>query len=129
MAFLLLGFVHFQGMVFCFESDGKVSLETAIGGICSDSFQNVSVLKQSGETNLKVAHCKQCKDMPISIEANEHQNKPFQLYQSLSHILVLTGASEFSIGYLAKVSAQQMPQPPPNRSSIHKILSTVKLII
>ena len=133
MALLLMGFANLQGMVLCFEPDGRVSLENAVGGICSDSFQAVTHLQSpvasSGEASLQGLHCKKCVDVPISIESTEHQDQQIQTDQGPVQMPMIAETASISIGYLATATEHQMPQPPPLRPAIHRFLGTIILLI
>lgn len=133
MALLVMGFANLQGMVLCFEPDGRVSLENAVGGICSDSFRAATSLQSSvassKEVSLKVLHCKKCVDVPISMESTEQQDQKIQPYQGPVQMPMLAGVPSAPIGYLATITKPQMSQPPPLRPAIHRLLGTIILLI
>lgn len=133
VALLLLGVSSFDGMVLCIESDGRVSLENAIGGICNDSFQDIQRIQSqavsSKEAQLQAAHCKRCVDLPISIDSAEHQDQKLQTHQGPVQMPLMAETPSIPIGYLATATENQMPQPPPLRPAIHRFLNTVVLLI
>ncbi|MBY0451194.1 MAG: hypothetical protein K2X01_11280 [Cyanobacteria bacterium] len=132
LAFLLINFGNAQGMVLCFEPDGRVTLEASIGGVCSDSFQAEQHSYQkiaSKKTTLHGLNCKHCVDIPISIETGEPHGSDIQAFQGPAQIPVIAQAPPVIVGYLATVTENILPHPPPVKPTIHTFLSTIVLLI
>jgi hypothetical protein len=132
IVFLAMGFTSLQGMVLCFEPDGRVSLESAIGGLCSDSFekeQQVQKASSPDKERLQAAHCQRCVDVPISFASSENEPQKLQISQYSVDMQMVTEAPAISVGYLATATQQQLPNPPPLRPALHRFLSTVVLLI
>lgn len=127
LAFLLLGLGSLNGMVLCFEPDGRVSIESAVGGACSDSVQEFQ--KSSDKPTIQATHCKSCVDIPLSIESAEQKKQQLQSFQVPVQMPMLAEVPSVSIGYLTTATEVQMPQPPPLRPVIHEFLNTVILLI
>jgi hypothetical protein len=131
LTFLLMGFANLQGMVLCFEPDGSITLENAIGGACSDAFQGHQSfqVKVSEKVGLQTAHCKRCVDIPIGLEAKEHEEQGLRAFQSSVDIPLPAQSPAIQAGYLATATRQQLPQPPPLPPALHRFLGTIVLLI
>jgi hypothetical protein len=132
LSFLLITLSNFQGMVLCFENDGRVTLESAIGGICSDSFESAQQVQQVAASKTPTwqgLNCKRCFDLPISMESADHQNPEMKVFQGPVQMPLIAEAPPIPVGYLATVTENLLPQPPPLRPAIHRFLNTVVLLI
>lgn len=131
LALLVLGISNFQGTVLCFESDGQVSLESAIGGLCSASFQETQTIQKSpsGKAILQTTHCKHCVDVSFSIIGGKHQEQGLRVFHGSVDIPMPNEVVILNEGYLATATQQQLSQPPPLRLAVHRFLSTIVLLI
>lgn len=133
LSFLLITLSNIQGMVLCFEKDGRVVLEPAIGGICSDSFEDAQRGQQIADSSKTLAwqglNCKRCFDLPVSIESADHQKSEMAAFQGPIQMPFLVEALPVPVGYLATATENLLPQPPPLRPARHRFLSTVVLLI
>ena len=131
-AYLLLSLCSLQGMVLCFEQSGEVSLETAINGICSESFQETEqpLSLAANHSILGTSHCKRCVDIPISLHGTVHSHDRLQVFQLKLDVPPLATTEQRFIGYLTRATVERLPQPPPpKKPTIHSFLSTVVLLI
>ncbi len=132
--YLALVVGHFQGLVFCIEKDGQVSLETGINGICIDVISENPLSKTvvSNRASLQaLTDCNRCVDVPVTITATGVQGfTPLSLFSSLQVPVALGARSAPMEAYLANATVKQMPHPPPLRKpEHHTYLGTVILLI
>lgn len=129
MAFLVLNLVTSHSFVLCFEPDGRVFLESAVGNVCGEAFQEMNALHQSTLASVKADHCQKCTDIPLTLKAliqpEQAPKTAFNLYQAP----LLAEVPSSLIRYSAGITYQQVPHPPPLGPSIHRFLSTTVLLI
>ncbi len=131
VAYVLFGLNSSQQMVLCFESDGRITLETGIGGVCGDSFQeSASHVQETTEPAFRIqAHCQKCFDLPISLQSTEPSAKIYPSFQGPGDLPLAVSSAPVLIGYLHTVTPSLLPHPPPIRPKIHQVLDTVILVI
>lgn len=129
--FLVLGLGSLNGLVICFEPDGRISLESGIAGVCSDSLAMAQDQQVSAEElSIDAAHCKRCVDIPITLESTQPHGSDIQTFSNPVSIPMVAMAPSQVVGYLSTLTESRMPQPPPPlKPSIHRFLNTVILLI
>jgi hypothetical protein len=73
LAFLAAGFGEAAGGVLCIGSDGHVSLEPALNGVCSEAAFPAAASGVRGEmqgsgSSMRASHCGPCVDFPFLVD-------------------------------------------------------------
>ena len=76
-------------MVLCVEADGRVMLEPAAGGKCSDLVQGIAAGEDLGEWVSAPAYCERCLDLPLTSEASYQLPRPVQTRVPLQAVPVM----------------------------------------
>ena len=127
-AYLIIGGLNVPGLVLCFETDGRISLETAIEGVCSDSLaeKNVAAIEAVSDEP-----CNRCTDISVGlniVEPQPHAN--LQELQGQSQEIVALAPLLVPVPNLAMLTMGVSPQPPPSpHRPIHQILGSIVLLI
>jgi hypothetical protein len=126
LAYLVISLCNAPGMVLCYEKDGRVTLETAINGVCRDSWEAQSPYTKQSILSLS---CKRCTDVPVSIGSSESHAPKLQAYDGPHQDTAILEAPELATGYLATIPETLFPQPPPRAPARHRFLKTVVLVV
>lgn len=130
---LVLGLTVAQGSVLCIETDGNITLEAGMGGICIDEWDQ-GVKETSSEdqhTNtIQAPHCKQCVDVPLSfISSTGREDTLKDIHHATYTPIITTQVSNVWMAHLENATESILPQPPPpTKPPIHKFLSTIILL-
>lgn len=129
LAYLTLGLCNTPGMVLCFGKDGHIAIESGQG--CADqmSVHNDGQDVAQAHSDQESVNCQCCVDVPICMHSAEPHNTAIQMVYEPVQIPLATQASPVDIGYLAIVTQELLPHPPPLKPPIHQLLSTVVLLI